>query len=101
MKKKTLSQFQKNSNVEHENYTSAMELILNYPTKYRFFAKALNESTKVERLAEIPTDYNGNSIFELPPSEAKESSMDGMEQFYNGHYWIKPVTTKITFLATI
>ena len=84
-----------------ENCRSAMELILNYPTKFRFFAKALNESTRVERVKEIPTDYNGNLIFELPPTKATESSMDGMEQRYDGHCWIKPVTTKITFPATI
>ena len=27
--------------------------------------------------------------------------MDGMEQRYDGHCWIKPVTTKITFPTTI
>ena len=57
-----------------------MELILNFPSKFQFFAKALNESTRVERVKEIPTNYNENLIFELPPTKAIESSMDGMEQ---------------------
>lgn len=52
-----------------------MELILNF----QFFAKALNESTKVARVEEIPINYNGNLIYELPPTKATESSMDGME----------------------
>ena len=55
----------------------------------------------MERVKEIPIDYNGNLIFELPPTKATESSMDGMEQRYDGHCWIKPVTTKFTFPTTI
>ena len=55
----------------------------------------------MERVKEIPTDYNGNLIFELPPTKTTEYSMDDMEQCYDGHCWIKPVTTKITFPATI
>ena len=55
----------------------------------------------MERVKDIPTDYNGNLIFELPPTKATEFSMDGMEQRYDGHCWIKPVTTKITFPGAI
>ena len=56
-----------------------MQLILNYPTKYRFFSKAMFDSVKVERVDELPIDYNGNIIFELPPVDTTLSPMDGME----------------------
>ena len=57
--------------------------------------------SKVEGVEEIPTIYNGNLIYELPPTTTNGSSMEGMEQRYDGHCWIKPVTTKINFPATI
>ena len=61
-------------------YTSAVQLILNYPTKYRFFSKTMSDSMKVEKVDELPIDYNGNIIFELPPADTTLSPMDGMEQ---------------------
>ena len=38
---------------------------------------------------------------ELPLASSKGKSMEGMEQKYNGHVWVKPVSTQMTFLAII
>lgn len=91
----------KPENIDDGNYSSALELILKYPNQYRLLAKAVNESTTIKKVAEIPADYNGNLIYELPPAKAADSSMDGMEQRYDGHCWLKPVTSRITFPASI
>ena len=61
----------------------------------------MSDSVKVERVDELPLDYNGNIIFELPPAITTLSPMDGMEQRYDGHCWIRPITTRVTFPATI
>ena len=57
-----------------------MQLILNYPTQYQFFSKAMSDSVKVERVDKLPIDYNGDITFELPPANTTLSPMDGMEQ---------------------
>ena len=41
------------------------------------------------------------SYLELPPMKETDSSMDGMEQRYDRHCWVKPVTIKMAFSATI
>ena len=48
----------------------------------------MSDSVKVERVDELPIDYNGNIIFELPPTDTTLSPMDGMEQQYDGYCWI-------------
>ena len=57
-----------------------MELIVNYPAKYRFFSKAMSDNVKVERVDELPIDYNENIIVELPPANTALSPMDGLKQ---------------------
>ena len=90
-----------NKTSSNQAYTRALQLIINYPTKYRFFSRAMSNSVKVERVEELPISYNENVIFELPPTNSTNSSMDGVEQCYNGHCWIWPVTTRISFPAIV
>ena len=34
--------------------------------------------------------YNGNTIFELPPTFNEIKRMEGMEQRFDGHLWTRP-----------
>ena len=43
----------------------------------------MSNSVKVERVDELPIDYNANVIFELPPTDTMLLPMDGMEQCSN------------------
>ena len=52
------------------------------------------------KLDEVPQEYNGNCLFELPPTQ-QGSTMAGMEQQYDGHCWVKPVLTRMKFPANI
>ena len=59
--------------------------------------KLLENCTQVEKVLEVPPEYNGNVAFELPPSLNGATPMDGMEQKYDGHCWTKPLSTTMTF----
>jgi hypothetical protein len=47
----------------------------------------------------LPTSYNGDVIFELPPSQVSASTsknvMDGMDKRLNGHTWCHTTTSNI------
>ena len=48
----------------------------------------------------LPTPYDGDKIFELPPLPENipttfSGDMDGMEKQYDGHTWCKTMTTNI------
>ena len=47
----------------------------------------------------LPLSYNGDVIFELPPSRVSASSskngMDGMDKQFNGHTWCRTITSNI------
>ena len=52
--------------------------------------KLLADSDGPLQVLEIPKVYDGNLVFELPPTFGKCSSMDGMQQKYDGHMWSRP-----------
>jgi hypothetical protein len=47
----------------------------------------------------LPPSYNGNAIFELPPSQVSASTskntMDGIDKRFNGHTWCRTITSNI------
>lgn len=53
------------------------------------------------QVKEIPSQYNGNIIFELPPTIKECSRMDGMEQRFDGHVWTKPTTTNMSINCVV
>ena len=57
-------------------------------------------SSSIARVDEIPQQLNGNYVYKLPPASSNKS-MEGMEQKYDGHVWVKPVSTRMSFPATI
>ena len=50
---------------------------------------------------EIPRSYNGNIIFELPPTYNEIKRMEGMEQKFDGHLWTRPHTTNMSIYCTV
>ena len=56
--------------------------------------KILDRSDQIEQVLEIPKEYDGNLVFEFPPTLGKASHMDGMEAKYDGHMWTKPWTSR-------
>lgn len=59
--------------------------------------KILDRCERIERVLEIPKEYDGNLVFEFPPALGKASHMDGMEAKYDGHMWTKPRTSRQAF----
>ena len=57
-------------------------------------------SSSIARVDEIPQQFNGNYVYELPLASSNKS-MEGMEQKYDGHVWVKHVSTRMSFPATI
>jgi hypothetical protein len=47
----------------------------------------------------LPPSYNGNVIFELPPScvstSTSKNTMDGMDKRFDGHTWCRTITSNI------
>jgi hypothetical protein len=47
----------------------------------------------------LPPSFNGNVIFELPPSHVSVSTskiaMDGMDKRLDGHTWCRTITSNI------
>jgi hypothetical protein len=47
----------------------------------------------------LPPSYNGDVIFELPPSRVSASTskntMDGMDKWFDGHTWCRTITSNI------
>jgi hypothetical protein len=47
----------------------------------------------------LPPSYNGNVIFELPPScvsaSTSKNTMDGMDKQFDGHTWCRTITFNI------
>ena len=80
---------------------STLESILLSGYKYHSLSKMITTSTVIQQVEEIPQHYNGDCVFELPPIQTESSSMKGMEQKYDGHCWIKPVQTRMSFPAVI
>ena len=60
--------------------------------KKSILQKLIEQTEKVEQVLEIPKEYDGNIIFEFPPTFGKIHSMDSMESKYDGHMWTKPRT---------
>ena len=58
-------------------------------------------SCSIAQVEEMPEQYNGDCVYELPPALSKGKPMEGMEKKYDGHVWVKPVSTQMSFLATI
>lgn len=65
----------------------------------------LNEMIKISgdpvQVNEIPRSYNGNIIFELPPTYNEIKRMEGMEQKFDGHLWTRPHTTNMSIDCTV
>ena len=57
-------------------------------------------SSSIARVDEIPQQFNGNCVYELPTASSNKS-MEGMEQKYDIHVWVKLVSTRMSFPATI
>ncbi len=51
----------------------------------------------VRKVTEIPRTYNGDIIFEFPPTMGKVQAMYSMEHRYDPHLWTKPQTSNIAF----
>ena len=49
----------------------------------------------------LPQSYNGNVIFELPPSHVSTSSskngIDSMDKWFDGHTWCRTITSNTPF----
>ena len=45
----------------------------------------VNSSREVKQVKEIPQQYDGNLVFELPPVFDSSKRMEGMEQRFDGH----------------
>ena len=61
----------------------------------------LQESTGPVQVLEIPMEYNGNIVFELPAMLPNESKMKRMEQRFDGHIWTRPCTTNMAIDCTV
>ena len=79
-----------------------MELLLTIcgkPSARSQLTSANLASFKQEVVQYLPTMYNGNVIFELPPlrvvKERGIARLDGTDQRFDGHAWIETATTNI------
>ncbi|MCO5605805.1 hypothetical protein L7F22_059989 [Adiantum nelumboides] len=87
------------------NIESTLQSILLSKHKYHRLSKNISSCEMffsceiIEQVEEIPQHYNGNCTYELAPICGAGSTMEGMEQKYNGHCCVKPVQTKMKFLA--
>ena len=79
-----------------------MELLLgiNHNKSNRSVLKTTDLSTfKHEVVKFLPVEYNGDSIFELPPLAIVKggfSQLDGMDRKRDGHVWTETATTNIS-----
>ena len=90
----------KNKEMENECFESTLHFILSNHKKYKLLDKMI-VSCSITQVEEIPEQYNGNCVYELPPASSKGKPMEGMEQKYDGHVWVKPLSTQMSFPATI
>ena len=58
-----------------------------------------------EAVKHLPTEFNGNQVFELPPlivvKEGGLSRLNGMDQKRDGHVWTETATTNISDLSGV
>lgn len=83
---------------KNDCFESTLVFILSSQKKYRLLEKMILSCSIAKE--EIPQQYNGNCVYELPPA-SKNKPMEGMEQKYDGHVWVKSVSIKMSFPATI
>jgi hypothetical protein len=71
------------------------------PGKKNALKKLDYESLTVEKVEFLPPKFNGDILFEFPPTghaalHSQAKSMNGMDKRYDGHVWTKTMTTNIT-----
>jgi hypothetical protein len=53
----------------------------------------------ITKCSTLPPSYNGNVIFELPPSHViafnSKNTMDSMDKWFDGHTWCRTITSNI------
>jgi hypothetical protein len=85
----------------HE-YPSVMQCL----RRLASFPRSMNELASIDydkiayyKVQYLPPSYNGNVIFELPPSRVSTSTsknaMDGMDKRFDGHTWCRTITSNI------
>ena len=78
---------------------STLQCIIISSYKYKRLSNIVRSCTVIQQVEEIPQHYDDNCVFELPAIATGGSSMVGMEQKYDGHCWVKPVQTRMSFPA--
>ena len=82
------------------SHQSIIPFLLNCGTGKRLQNLLLMSSTACQ-IQEIPTTYNGLCVFELPPTYGKVSTMEGMQQKYDGHMWSRPRKSNLSVPANV
>ena len=59
------------------------------------------DSGEITHVKEIPQQYDGNVVFELPPVFDSSKRMEGMEQRFDGHIWTRPQKTNMSIDCTV
>lgn len=86
---------------ETEDEHSFLQLCLSPNSRSSMVRRMIEGSQTIAKVTELPTSFDGNIVFELPPTKEPVSPMEGMEQALDGHVWTKPTTTNVRLPATV
>ena len=86
---------------ECDSVVACLKKLAHMPGKKNVLKKIDYSSIRHERVTYLPSTFNGDVMFELPPAEASASrsqakAMQGMDKRYDGHVWTKTITSNIT-----
>jgi hypothetical protein len=84
---------------EYSNVMQCLRCLASFPGSRNELASIDYKKIAYRKIQYLPPSYNGDVIFELPPSQVSASTsknaMDSMDKWLNGHTWYRTITSNI------